>query len=404
MPPLLRSLSCPPFAWLWTGQTISRLGDTLYRIALSWWVLEKTGSAAVMGTVLIFSFTPMLLFLLIGGVAVDRFPRLKVMLLSDLLRGVIVLVVTALAFTRRLEIWHVYTASILFGLVDAFFQPAYTAVVPEITPPEVLTSANSLSGLSAQFANIAGPSIGALLVNLGGTSLGFALDGLSFFISAACLLPVLKQSLPQRAPAPSQGIHLELKAGLKTVINSPWLWITISIAALSNVTLSGPTSVSLPFLVKDNLHLDVDALGLIYSFSAVGSVLGAVVLGFFPRLHRRGLLAYGGWILSGLTLIIYGLPLPLGAMLAASLVNGAMLSVLGLVWTNTLQEMVPPELLGRVASIDMLGSYVLLPVGYGLAGLMTDQFGAPLVFIGGGICTALITAAGLLHPAIRNLE
>ena len=87
---LFRSLTYRPFALLWAGQTISRIGDYLYQIALAWWVLEKTGSATAMGAVLICSLVPMLLFLLIGGVAVDRLPRVRVMLASDLARGAIV--------------------------------------------------------------------------------------------------------------------------------------------------------------------------------------------------------------------------------------------------------------------------------------------------------------------------
>jgi MFS family permease len=87
---VLRSLSHRPFALLWTGQTISRLGDSLYRIALAWWVLEKTGSASAMGTVLVFSQIPLLIFLLIGGIVVDRFPRLRIMFVSDLLCGIVV--------------------------------------------------------------------------------------------------------------------------------------------------------------------------------------------------------------------------------------------------------------------------------------------------------------------------
>jgi len=124
---LFISLRTRAFALLWTGQSISRLGDSLYRIALAWWVLEKTGSATAMGTVLIFSFTPMLVFLLIGGVVVDRLPRLRVMFVADLLNGAIVSVVAVLGFTGYLELWDVYVASVVFGLVEAFFFPAFTA-------------------------------------------------------------------------------------------------------------------------------------------------------------------------------------------------------------------------------------------------------------------------------------
>src|SRR5689334_22410024 len=112
---LLASLTHRPFAWLWSGQSVSRVGDHLYQVALAWWVLQKTGSATKMGTVLILSFAPMVLFLLAGGVAVDRFSRIKVMFLSDLGRGVIVTAVAILAYAGRLEIWHVYLLSLAFG-------------------------------------------------------------------------------------------------------------------------------------------------------------------------------------------------------------------------------------------------------------------------------------------------
>ena len=102
---------------LWSCQTVSRLGDSLFRIALAWWVLEKTGSATAMATVLVFSSVPMLIFLLIGGVVTDRFPRLRIMVLSDLFSGLVLTVVTLLAFTGRLEVWHIYIASIIFGFV-----------------------------------------------------------------------------------------------------------------------------------------------------------------------------------------------------------------------------------------------------------------------------------------------
>src|SRR5919201_1459275 len=140
---LFRSLRHRPFALLWSGQVISRVGDYLYQIALAWWVLEKTGSAAAMSAVFIFAFAPMLLFLLIGGVTVDRFPRVQVMYLSDLARGFIVCLVALLAWTQQLEIGHVYHASLVLGFVDAFFQPAYTAAVPELIPEADLPSANS---------------------------------------------------------------------------------------------------------------------------------------------------------------------------------------------------------------------------------------------------------------------
>jgi MFS family permease len=189
----LRSLTHPAFALLWSGQTISRLGDSFYAIALAWWVLEKTGSATAMGLVLVCSTIPMLLLLLLGGVAVDRLPRVRLMLASDLLRGGVVGLIAVLAFQQWLALWQLCVMSALFGVVRAFFYPAYTALIPDLVPTEMLPSANSLRSISLQVAQIIGPGIGAGVVALGGTSLAFALDALSFVISAVCLA-----ALPQR--------------------------------------------------------------------------------------------------------------------------------------------------------------------------------------------------------------
>lgn len=401
---LFSALKHRGFALLWSGQAISHLGDSLYRVALAWWVLEKTGSAAAMGTVLVFSMAPMLIFLLLGGVAVDRFPRIRLMLGSDLLRGLVTTIVAALAFANMLQVWHVYVASVMFGFVDAFFQPAYVATVPEITPREALNSANALTSLSRQLTGTVGPAIGATIVALGGTPTAFALDAASFFISAACLLPIPPSAPPRAGAHAEHNILHDLREGLAAVAGTPWLWVTITLAALGNVTAGGPLAVALPFLIKNTLKADVGLLGLSGSLISLGEVLGSIWLGRFAQLRRRGLIAYGGLLASGFGVLLYVLPGGLPGIAAGALVFGVSMVAFGLVWTNTLQESVPGELLGRVSSIDYLGSFVLLPVGYALAGLTTDRLGAPLVFIVGGVGTIGLALLGLAHPAIRRLD
>ena len=401
---LFKSLTHRPFALLWSGQAISRLGDSLYRITIAWWVLEKSGSATTMSMVLIFSFTPMLLFVLIGGVVVDRLPRVKMMLTSDLVRGTVVLVVAFLAYAQILQIWHVYVMSAIFGLVDAFFQPAYTATVPDITPYEFLPSANSLTNLSGQVANIIGPTLGAFIIGLGGTPAAFALNGLSFFVSVVCLIPLLRLSAPPTTKSLLLGVINDLREGFDTVLASTWLWITITVAALSNITYSGPFIVALPFLVKDNLHANIKLLGLLYTMAALGSVIAAVWLGKSVKIRHRGITAYWALITSGLAILILGLPISTFVALLAALIHGLTIAIFGLIWTNTLQELVPSQILGRVSSIDYLGSYVFLPIGYGIAGWAIDQIGAPLVFVLGGSLTTLLAVLGLAHPEIRNLD
>lgn len=400
----LRALRHRPFALVWTGQTISRLGDSLFRIALAWWVLEETGSAEAMGTVLTIAFAPMLIFLLLGGVMVDRLPRLRVMFAADVLNGLVVGVVAYLAAIDQLQLFHIYLASAMLGFSEAFFYPAYSASIPQLVPPDVLPSANSLTSMSWQVASILGPGLGAAIVGLAGVPTAFALDSASFLISAVFLTPLLRWlAAPGTGEARSSGLA-ELRQGLQLVLSTPWLWISIAVFAFINVTDAGPRNVALPFLIHDKLGLQVDALGLVSGIAAAGSLLSAIYLGRKQRLRRRGLLAYGATMLGGAMLVLYGLVPTLPLLALAGLVYGASLSVMGLVWTNTLQELVPLASLGRVSSIDALGSFVLMPVGFYLAGRLTDGFGPSFAFILGGTATILLCLLALTQPSIRRLD
>jgi MFS family permease len=402
----LSALTHRPFALLWSGQTVSSIGDFLYEIALAWWVLEKTGSATVMSTVLICSFTPMLVFLLIGGVAVDRLPRLRVILWSDIARGLVVGIVSLLAFTQWLEVWHVLLASFIFGGVTAFFQPAYLAIVPDLTPTRLLPSANALTSMGTQIGRIMGPALGAVMVGWGGTPLTFALNSLSFFLAALSLVPLVLSSTPPSAVTHSSpaSIVTDVREGMSVVFASPWLWFTLLLMSLTNVTLAGPYSIALPFLVKEHWKADVGTLGLLYTIFPIGYVGGGILFGRMERIHKRGLTAYLAIMVAGFGMLMIGLPMPFIIIIFAALCNGTALEAFGLVWTNTMQELVPREKLGRVASIDALGSFALLPVGYAVAGWATTAFGAPLVCVLGGCITMLFSALGLLHPAIRHLD
>jgi DHA3 family tetracycline resistance protein-like MFS transporter len=373
-----------------------------------------------MGTVLIFSQIPLLLFLLIGGVVVDRLPRIRIMFASDILSGLVISFVAIFSWFELLQIWHIYVASIIFGFVEAFFFPAYQAVIPQITPSHLLTSANSLNGLSQRLTGIIGPALGAALVAAGGTSMTFALDALSFFISAVCLLPLLRLTIdpnPQKAE-PSEAVgnrensakatlkqgFIDLLEGFKLVVRIPWIWITILLFGFINIMEAGPRAVALPFLIKDDLGADVELLGLLGSATSLGFVAGMVWLGQYVRLHRRGLLAYLSVFVSGSVLLPFALKLPVPILVGATFIGGIAASVFALIWTHTLQEMVPGNMLGRVYSIDALGSFVLLPIGFALAGWGTELLGAPTVFLIGGAGTILLVLLGLSHPAIRQLD
>jgi len=109
-------------------------------------------------------------------------------------------------------------------------------------------------------------------------------------------------------------------------------------------------------------------------------------------------------VAAGLGLGVFGLHVPFIVLIGAAVLNGAALEIDTLVWTNAIQEMVLPEKMGRVYSLDMLGSFVLLPIGYALTGWLIEQVGAAGTFVAAGCVTAIVSLLALLHPAIRGLD
>ena len=195
-----------------------------------------------------------------------------------------------------------------------------------------------------------------------------------------------------------------MRDGLGTVFGSPWLWITIGVAGISNITYVGPMDVALPFLIKDHLHAQVGVLGLFYTCMSVGALLTAFWLGRYTHIRKRGLKMYGAWMLIGIMVVLIGLPISIPGVLAAAFVIGGANTALGLIWVNTLQEQVPRELQGRVSSVDFLGSSLLAPVGYAIGGWATGMLGPVLIFIVGGILQTGLIGLGLLHPKVRRSD
>lgn len=398
------ALGIRAFALVWGGQFASRIGDNVYRVALAWWVLEETGSATAMGTVLIFAFTPMLLFVLIGGVVVDRVSRLRVMFWADLLRGIVTVGMSIAAFSGSLDLWTVCAASVVFGFAGAFFQPAYVAVIPEIVPQQRLGAANSLTALSQQVATIAGPAIGAGCIAFGGPALGFAINGASFVIAGLALLGLPWKSIGLAPGTARPSVLGDMREGLATVASSTWLWATISLAALANLALTGPMQIALPYLLREERGAGATAFAVFLSFASVGSVLAALVMAQVAKWRWRGVLAYGGLVGNGFMLVALGQEFSIPALWVIGFFGGVCLTLFDLIWISTIQEKVPQHLLGRVFSVDQLGSFALVPFGFAFTGWATNQFGAAEVLIASGGVLVALAGLGFFAPAIRNLD
>ena len=390
------------FRLLWGGMCVSLVGDGVFLVAIAWQAYELSNAPTALSLVGIAMTVPTIVFLLIGGVVSDRVDRRKVMLAADAGRGLLVGLLALLSLTGALELWHMVAIVAGYGAAAAFFGPAFDAITPEVLPEEELAQANALDQLVRPAAlRLAGPAIGGLLIEAVGVGAAFALDAASFAVSAMAVLAMTRRP---RRPRVDVSVAADIRAGFSYIRGHVWLWATFASAAIAYLLFMGPVEVLLPFLVKNDLHGSAADLGLIFAAGGIGSVLCAVVLGQRGLPRRDITFMYVTWTLATIAVAGYGLAGAVWQLMLVSLAFNALETAGTIVWATAKQRHVPPELLGRVSSLDWLISIGLLPLSFALTGPVSGAIGVQATLVGAGALGAVVTFGALLLPGMRAVE
>lgn len=402
---LLTPLRLRDFRLLWTGMTLSLLGDGVLLVALAWQAYELSNRPAAMSLVGVALTVPQLVLLLFGGVFSDRFERRRLMLAADAVRGASLAVLAWLSISGALELWHLVAFAAVYGSASAFFMPAFEALVPQLVPEEHLTEANALD----QFVRptmlwLLGPALGGVLVGTAGAGWAFALDAATFGVSAICLLRLTRIPPGETEPMTARAAIADLREGFDFVRSQPWLWATLGAATLTYLLFLGPTEVLLPYLVKNELGGGARELGLILAAGGVAALSAAFVIGQTGLPRRTMTFTYVAWALATLAVAGYGLAqTQWQAMSAAALIGG--FEALGAVaWTTTKQRLIPSDLLGRVSAFDWFISIALVPVSYAVTAPVAAAIGTRTTLIGAGVIGAALTLGFLFVPGVRDSE
>jgi Transmembrane secretion effector len=392
------------FRLLWTGATASLMGDGAFLVALAWQVYAMSGGPTGMSLVGIAMTVPTITFLLIGGVASDRFERRWLLVGADLLRAVALALLAGLTIGGQLELWHVVVLAALYGTGAAFHAPAFDALVPEILDGERLTQANALDQLMRPLAlRLAGPALGGVLVGVAGAGGVFVLDCATFLMAAGTVL-LMSPAREKHAAAKGGSMVADLKDGWHFVRGHAWLWATFVSAAIAYLLFMGPVEVLLPWVVKEGMKGSAFDLGLVFAAGGLASMLCALLFGRFG-LPRRGItFMLIAWTLATLAVAGYGAASAIWQLMIASAVFNALETAGTIVWATTKQRHVPSALLGRVSSLDWLISVGLLPLSFALTGPVSVAIGARATLIGAGLLGAIVTLAALYVPGMRVLD
>lgn len=386
------------FRLLFTGLSVSLLGDTVTLFALAWAVLDLTGSARDLGFVIAAKTAPLVIFLLAGGVIGDRLPRRGVMLTADATRMGIQAATAALLLSHTARVWELIVLQAFAGAATAFFNPASTGLTPMTVSAERLQGANALRGMSMAATQLAGPALAGILIVTVGPGYALALDAASFAVSAFCLA---RLHLPALAHSPPQSFARDLLDGWREFVARTWVWLSVVSFSLANM-MSAAWLVLAATWVKQG-HGGAAAWMVILIATAVGAlVAGATALRVKPR--RPLLLGAVVAVPHAAPIILLALQLPWQTLAAAALVTGFGDMLFNTLWETTLQQHIPPASLSRVSAYDWFGSLLCEPLGLALAGVAAAAAGmSATLWVAAAIDVAAV-AAMLAAPSVWRLR
>jgi len=358
------------FGLLWFGQLVSQLGDKIFSLAMMWYVLKLTDSSSYVSLVMVFTVLPVILFGTISGVIVDRISKKWVIVLSDLLRGILVLGTAYLVYLDNMPLWAIYVVVFSLGIFTAIFNPAISASVPLIVREDKLEKAMAYQSSLRDLSGIFGSAIGGWLIGFLGVIWSFVVNGVSFIISSILELPV---KVPfERYDGDSHFID-DLKDGFRFVKRNRTIKHMLMLFMILNF-FGPPIMIIIPVMVK-RLSLDVVYLGYFEMSVAVGSVIGALLVASITPSKKKVLFMTFLFIGTGVLLGLIGFFTKALYLMIVMLTLGFMLAVVNINLMVIFQKNTPPEIKGRFFSILETGSSLIVPVGFLIAGWTVDIFG-----------------------------
>ncbi len=382
------------------GQLTSLVGTWMQTVAQAWLVYRLTGSATLLGLVGFASQFPILVLSPVAGAVADTLPRRRSMIVIQTAAMVLAFPLAALTLANRIQVWHIMVLAVLLGFVNAFDIPVRQSFVAEMVGHEDLINAIALNSSMMNGARIIGPAIAGIVVSWVGEGWCFLLNAISY---VAVIIVLLLITAGNQAPSEGHASQMEaVKEGLRFVIHTRPVRSLLTLLGL--VSLMGmPYSVLMPIFAEHILNGGPRALGILMGSSGIGALIGALTLA-----GRQGVRGLGRWIMLGCagfgtSLILFSssrhfvlsviLLVPVGFCLMVQIAS-----------SNTLiQSMVSNRLRGRVMAVYSMMFLGMAPFGALFAGLLANQFGAPLtVAIGGFVCIigAIVFRSHL--PSIRS--
>ena len=382
------------------GQGLSLVGTWMQNLAMGWLVYRLTHSPWLLGVIGFCGQIPIFLLGPIAGVLADRFPRRRILMLTQSLAMLQAFILTALVLCGAIQVWHVVVLSLFLGTVNAFDMPTRQSFIMEIVPGrEDIGNAIALNSTMFNSARLIGPMIAGLVIKLAGEGVCFAINGASFL---AVIVALQRMRLPPRpARMEHNGMIQGMREGLSYTLRSPEiLTVLVFVAAISLVGM--PYGVLMPVLARTVLGGGSDTLGLLVGSSGIGAIIGGMFLATRKSSTDLGRTAAIAAVIFGGGLIGLAMSRNIPLSMAMMVLTGMGMTVQMASNNTTVQTIVEDSKRGRVMSLYIMSQIGVSPFGALLAGGLAQRIGTPNTLLIAGACSAVL--AGLLALRISLLR
>jgi MFS family permease len=399
-PPLSAVLRYADFRnYLFAG-ALASVAAEMQSLAIGWQVYQLTGSFAQLGFIGLAQFAPFTLLVLLAGQVADRHDRGRIATACVALQAAGSALLVAFAHSGTHRTWPVYVVLVLFGTARAFAMPAASAMVINLVPAQAFHSAAAVNSSVSQVASIAGPVLGGLLY-VAGAQIVYAV-ALALLLVAALLMFRVR---PRRTVSPAVASISWQSAleGLRFIRSRPVILGAISLDLVA--VLLGGCSAVLPAFAHDVLHVGPQALGVLRTAPALGAVLAAALLAYFPLRRQIGTWLFAGVAAFGVATVVFGVSQLFWLSLAMLVILGAgdMISVF--IRQVLVQGATPDALRGRVGAVSAMFIGASAELGEFESGMMASAFGlVPSVVLGGCATLIVLAAWARLFPALRGAD
>lgn len=407
-PRALRPFFIRQYRMLAAALVLSLFGTGIWMVALVWQVIELDGGPRELSIVAAAAGFGLLSFVLLGGAMADRIPQRRILISVILTKLLVVATVAFLALTDVLRLEHLIAAGVILAISDAFFYPAYSALLPAILPTHHLLAANGLEGmLRPVIMQAAGPAAAGGIIALFSPGVAIAAFALSLAFSLLFLffLPQtpLRRDL-EKSEHPVRDTLADIGGGFVYMRRTPWVLSTLLFACAIVFLIMGPIEVLLPFLIRDKLGGGAGEFALVLAMFGAGGALGSMLMASWKLPRRYLTVMIVLWGFGSLPLALVGYATALWMVATAIFLVGFTFSAATVIWGTLLQQRVPPDMLGRVSSLDFFVSLTLMPVSMAAVGPVAEVIGLSNVFMIAGVVPAVLSVIAILAPKLHHDE